>query len=334
MLNTLIIGATGYTGVELVYILHRHPCINIVGLVVSENSLNIGKSLSEVHPRMKNIIDLPLQSITNSLIWKSNIDVVFLATSHNISHELAPRFLKNGCVVFDLSGAFRIKDKNFYERFYGLRHKYDFWLDKAVYGLAELHRKEIKKAQLIALPGCYPTVSQLAIKPLLNANLIDINQNPVINAISGVSGTGRKAILNNHFCEISLEPYGIFNHRHHLEIVKNLGIEVIFIPHIGNFSRGILATITCLLKIGVNKENIIKAFDDIYYDKPLIRMYNKGFPSLKSVVGLPYCDIGFAVQDKHIIIIAAEDNLLKGAASQAVQCMNIRFSFPETQSII
>ncbi|MBK4775266.1 N-acetyl-gamma-glutamyl-phosphate reductase [Candidatus Pantoea edessiphila] len=334
MLNTLIIGASGYTGVELVLILSRHPYINIVGLVVSEKSPNIGKSLSEVHPRTKNIIDLPLQDIKNLLINKNKIDVVFLATSHDISHELAPKLLKNGCIVFDLSGAFRVKNKNFYKNFYGFQHKNEEWLNKAVYGLAEFQVKEIKKAQLIAVPGCYPTVSQLALKPLLDANLIDRTQYPVINAVSGVSGTGRKASIQSHFCEISLEPYGVFNHRHHLEIVEHLGIEVIFIPHIGSFSRGILATIVCLIKTGIDSETISSVFNDTYCDKPLIRLYKKGFPSLKYVVGLPYCDIGFALKNEHLIVIAAEDNLLKGAASQAVQCMNIHFDFPETLSIL
>ncbi|PPI86921.1 N-acetyl-gamma-glutamyl-phosphate reductase [Candidatus Pantoea edessiphila] len=333
MLNTVIIGASGYAGVELVNILSRHPNINIVGLLVSQYSSDIGKPLSEVHPRMKNIIDLPLQSV-NSLAGKDKIEIVFLATSHEISYELAPKFLKTGCVVFDLSGAFRVKDKNFYKNFYGLQHKHGAFLEKAVYGLAEFQCEKIKKAQLIAIPGCYPTVSQLALKPLINEGLINTAQYPVINAISGVSGAGRKANIKTHFCEISLEPYGIFNHRHHMEIVIHLGIPVIFIPHIGNFSRGILATITCLLKKGVTNKNIADAFNKAYHTKPFVRLYQQGFPSLKSVINLPYCDIGFAVNNNHLIVIGAEDNLLKGAASQAVQCMNIRFDFPETQSII
>ncbi|PPI88021.1 N-acetyl-gamma-glutamyl-phosphate reductase [Candidatus Pantoea edessiphila] len=334
MLNTLIIGASGYAGIELVNILSRHSHINIVALLVSDNSLDIGKSLSEVHPRMKNIIDLPLQSVKNIPNWKNKIDLVFLATSPEVSHELAPRFLEIGCVVFDLSGAFRIKDKMFYKNSYGFHHKYEEWLNKAVYGLAEFQYNEIKKAQLIAIPGCYPTISHLALKPLIDADLLNISQLPVINAISGVSGSGRQANINTHFCEISLQPYGIFNHRHYLEIVKYLGIQVIFIPHISNFARGILATITCLMKSSVSNKNISKVFHEIYYNKPFIRIYEEGFPSLKAVSNLPYCDIGFATKGNHLIIVAAEDNLLKGAASQAVQCMNIRFNFPETQSII
>ncbi|PPI88697.1 N-acetyl-gamma-glutamyl-phosphate reductase [Candidatus Pantoea edessiphila] len=334
MLNTLIIGANGYAGVELANILIRHPHIKIIGLLVSENSIDIGKPLSEVYPRMKNIIDLPLISIKSMSFKTDRIDLVFFATSHEVSYKLVPNFLDMGCIVFDLSGAFRVKDKKFYDDFYGFSHKNEKILRKAVYGLAEFQCDKIKKAQLIALPGCYPTISQLALRPLVDNGLINKSQYPVINAISGVSGTGRKATINNHFCEISLKAYGVFNHRHHLEIVKNLGIPVIFIPHIGNFSRGILATITCLLKIGIKKENITKAFHNAYHNKPFVRLYQKGFPTLNSIVRLPYCDIGFEVKDNHLIIVAVEDNLLKGAASQAVQCMNIRFGFPETQSII
>lgn len=156
----------------------------------------------------------------------------------------------------------------------------------------------------------------------------------MINATSGVSGAGRKAAIGNSFCEVSLQPYGVFNHRHHPEISTHLGAEVIFTPHLGNFKRGILETITCRLKPGVSKEQVAGVFQQAYADKPLVRLYDKGVPALKNVVGLPFCDIGFAVQDQHIIVVAAEDNLLKGAAAQAVQCANIRFGFAETQSLI
>ncbi len=156
----------------------------------------------------------------------------------------------------------------------------------------------------------------------------------MINATSGVSGAGRKASVATSFCEVSLQPYGLFNHRHHPEIVAHLGAPVIFTPHLGNFPRGILATITCRLKPGVSHDDVAAAFHSAYHDKPLVRVYEQGVPALKAVIGQPFCDIGFAVQGEHLIVVAAEDNLLKGAASQAVQCMNIRFGFPETQSLI
>ncbi len=334
MLNTLIVGASGYAGVELVTYLNRHPHMNITALAVSAQSPDAGKLISDLHPQLKGVVDLPLQPLSDAAQFAGKVDVVFLATAHEVSHDLAPEFLQAGCVVFDLSGAFRVNDDSFFTEFYGFSHQHPEWLEKAVYGLAEWQHDKIKDAQLVAVPGCYPTAAQLSLKPLIAADLLDNTQWPVINATSGVSGAGRKASLNTSFCEVSLQPYGIFNHRHHPEIAAHLGIPVIFTPHLGNFPRGILETITCRLKPGVTREDVAQAFHNAYHDKPLVRLYDKGVPALKSVVGLPFCDIGFAVQGEHVIIVAAEDNLLKGASSQAVQCLNIRFGFPETLSLI
>jgi hypothetical protein len=161
------------------------------------------------------------------------------------------------------------------------------------------------------------SVAQLSLKPLIDAHLLDLNQWPVINATSGVSGAGRKAAISNSFCEVSLQPYGVFNHRHHPEIITHLGADVIFTPHLGSFPRGILETITCRLKPGVTKEQVTEAFSQAYSYKPLVRLYEKGMPALKNVVGLPFCDIGFAVQGEHLIVVAAEDNLHFLAADKA-----------------
>ncbi len=305
MLNTLIVGASGYAGVELATYLNRHPHMNITALAVSAQSPDAGKLLSDLHPQLKGIVDLPLQPLSDAAEWAGKVDVVFLATAHEVSHDLAPEFLKAGCVVFDLSGAFRVNDDGFYQQYYGFSHQHQAWLDKAVYGLAEWNHAQLNPAQW-----------------------------PVINATSGVSGAGRKASVTTSFCEVSLQPYGLFNHRHHPEIVAHLGTPVIFTPHLGNFPRGILETITCRLNAGVSQQDVAAAYHSAYHDKPLVRLYDKGVPALKAVVGLPFCDIGFAVQGEHLIVVAAEDNLLKGASSQAVQCLNIRFGFPETQSLI
>jgi len=333
MLNTLIVGASGYAGAELVTYLNRHPHMNITALTVSAQSADAGKLISDLHPQLKGIVDLPLQAMSDISEF-SDVDVVFLATAHEVSHDLAPQFLAAGCTVIDLSGAFRVNDAAFYQRYYGFTHQHPELLAQAVYGLAEWQQEKLAGAQLIAVPGCYPTASQLALKPLIDADLLDLSQWPVINATSGVSGAGRKAAISNSFCEVSLQPYGIFTHRHQPEIATHLGTQVIFTPHLGNFPRGILATITCRLKTGVSGQQIASAFQQAYADKPLVRLYDKGVPALKNVVGLPFCDIGFAVQDDHLIVVATEDNLLKGAASQAVQCLNIRFGFDQTQSLI
>ncbi len=334
MLNTLIVGASGYAGVELATYLNRHPHMNITALAVSAQSPDAGKLLSDLHPQLKGIVDLPLQPLSDAAEWADKVDVVFLATAHEVSHDLAPEFLKAGCVVFDLSGAFRVNDDAFYTQYYGFSHQHQDWLDKAVYGLAEWQHDKIKDAELVAVPGCYPTAAQLSLKPLIAAGLLNDAQWPVINATSGVSGAGRKANVGTSFCEVSLQPYGLFNHRHHPEIVAHLGTPVIFTPHLGSFPRGILSTTTCRLKAGVTQQDVADAFHNAYHDKLLVRVYDKGVPALKAVVGLPFCDIGFAMQGEHLIVVAAEDNLLKGASSQAVQCLNIRFGFPETLSLI
>lgn len=333
-LNGLIVGASGYTGAELAAYLQRHPHMNITGLTVSAQSADAGKLLSDLHPQLKGIVDLPLLPMSDVAAMAKDVDVVFLATAHEVSHDLAPQFLHMGCVVFDLSGAYRVNQASFYQDYYGFTHQHADWLDKAVYGLAEWRAEDIKQAQLVAVPGCYPTASQLALKPLIDAGLLDLNQWPVINAVSGVSGAGRKASMTTSFCEVSLQPYGIFTHRHQPEIATHLGTPVIFTPHLGNFPRGILATITCKLTAGVKAEQIDAAYQQAYAGKPLVRIYDKGVPAIKNVAGTPFCDIGFALQGEHLIIVSAEDNLLKGAAAQAVQCMNIRFGFNETQSLL
>lgn len=334
MLNTLIVGASGYTGAELAAYLQRHPQFCLSALAVSARSHDAGKLLSELHPQFKGIIDMPLQPLDDVSTLAQNIDVVFLATAHEVSHDLAPQFLAAGCVVFDLSGAFRVNQASFYRDYYGFEHRHADWLDRAVYGLAEWQAGALKTAELVAVPGCYPTASQLALKPLVEAGLLQADHWPVINAVSGVSGAGRKASMSNSFCEVSLQPYGLFTHRHQPEIAAHLGIPVIFTPHLGNFARGILATITCRLKSGVTAEQVAAVYHDAYHDKPLVRLYEQGVPALKSVVGTPFCDIGFALQGEHLIVVATEDNLLKGAAAQAVQCANIRFGFAQTQSLL
>lgn len=334
MLNTLIVGASGYTGAELAAYVQRHPSMNITALAVSAQSADAGKLISDIHPHLRGRVDLPLQPLRDVAALAANADVVFLATAHEVSHDLVPQFLAAGCVVFDLSGAYRVNQPSFYPAFYGFVHQHPELLAEAVYGLAEWQNDALHNARLIAVPGCYPTAAQLALKPVIDAGLLDLEYWPVIDATSGVSGAGRKAALTNSFCEVSLQPYGIFTHRHQPEIAQHLGVEVIFTPHLGNFARGILETITCRLAAGVSQQQVADCLKAAYNDKPLVRVYDNGLPALKNVVGLPFCDIGFAVQGAHLILIAAEDNLLKGAAAQAIQCCNIRFGLTETQALL
>lgn len=337
MLNTFIIGASGYTGAELAKMVHIHPHLNLAGLYVSANSLDANKPVSELHGQLKGIVDLPLQPLKDPAAVAAQADIVLLATAHEVSHDLATTFLSAGCQVFDLSGAFRVQGDDFYTQYYGFEHQYQQWLKQAVYGLAEWNSKAIKQAQLVAVPGCYPTASQLALKPLLESNLIDKNQWPVINAVSGVSGAGRKASMVNSFCEVSLQAYGVFGHRHQPEIAAHLDCDVIFTPHLGSFKRGILATITAKLAPGVDAEEVAGAMQQAYQSQTgqhAVRLLGEQTASIQNVVNTCFCDIGWKVQGQHIVLTSAIDNLLKGASSQAMQCINIRNNFPQLTALV
>ncbi|WP_299131944.1 N-acetyl-gamma-glutamyl-phosphate reductase [uncultured Vibrio sp.] len=334
MLKTTIIGASGYTGAELALMINRHPELTLSGLYVSANSVDAGKPIAALHGKLAGLIDMPVQPLTNPEEVAKQSDVIFLATAHEVSHDLAPIFLENDCQVFDLSGAFRVKGENFYQEFYGFEHQHEQWLDKAAYGLAEWNEQAIKEAQLVAVAGCYPTASQLAIKPLVEAKLLDENQWPVINATSGVTGAGRKATMVNSFCEVSLQAYGVFNHRHQPEMAAHLGCDVIFTPHLGNFKRGILATITMKLGEGVTEQQIQDAFEQAYQGKPAVRLLEETLPRIQDVEQTPFCDLGWKVQGQHIIVVSAIDNLLKGASSQAMQCLNLRYGFAPLTALV
>ncbi|MEZ8102466.1 N-acetyl-gamma-glutamyl-phosphate reductase [Vibrio bivalvicida] len=334
MLKTTIIGASGYTGAELALMVHKHPELTLSGLYVSANSLDAGKDIAQLHGKLAGIISQPVLPLKDVEAVANQTDVVFLATAHEVSHDLAPQFLAQGCQVFDLSGAFRVKKEGFYSEFYGFEHQHDAWLDNSAYGLAEWNVQAIKQSQLIAVPGCYPTASQLAVKPLLETGLVDTAQWPVINATSGVSGAGRKASMTNSFCEVSLQPYGVFNHRHQPEIASHLGTDVIFTPHLGNFKRGILATTTIKLIAGTSEQQVAAAFSSAYQNKSAVRLLDSALPNIQNVENTPFCDIGWKVQGEHVIVVSAIDNLLKGASSQAMQCLNIHYGFPELTALV
>jgi len=303
MLKAIVVGASGYTGAELAQFLTRHPNIELAGLYVSEGSLDKGKNISELYGNLRGCVDLPLQPLGVSGIKAAceNIDIVILATAHEVSHDLAPLFLAENTVVFDLSGAFRVKSAGFYEKYYGFTHQHPDLLEKAVYGLAEWNAEQVKDTDLIAVPGCYTTASLTALKPL---------------------------------CEVSLQPYGVFTHRHKPEIDQHLGTDVVFTPHLGSFKRGILASINVVLNEGTTAEQIDQAYQDAYADKPIVRLMEGAFPALKNVVGTPFCDLGWAVDGQDLVVFSAIDNLLKGASSQAMQCINLRFGFDITTSIL
>ncbi|MBT0586079.1 N-acetyl-gamma-glutamyl-phosphate reductase [Alteromonas oceanisediminis] len=335
-MKVCIIGASGYTGAELARLVHNHPRLSLDAVMVSARSGDAGKPLSDVHGYLNNQIHLPLQALDESTLHTlaSSYDCIFLATPHEASHDWASSLLQGSAKVFDLSGAFRLQDKHVFAQHYGFEHQHPDTLSEAVYGLAEWYADEIANAQIVAVPGCYPTASLLATKPLMQAELLDPSHFPIINAVSGVSGAGRKAALNNSFCEVSLQAYGILAHRHTPEIAAYLGAPVIFTPHLGNFKRGILATITCKLKYGLKLSDVEDAFNTAYAHQPLVRMRSSP-AKIDDVVGQPFCDLHWQYDPStgYLIVTSAIDNLLKGAASQAIQCANLACGWSMTEGL-
>lgn len=341
MLNCAIIGASGYTGAELAAMITRHPQLQLAGIYVSAASADAGKPLASLHRSLLGVVDAVLEPLADDAIEQvaARAQVVFLATEHKISHDYAPRLLAAGATVFDLSAAFRFNDVPPYSSHYGFEHQYPQLLAEAVYGLAEWNANAIKGARLIAVPGCYPTASLLALKPLEQAGLIAEGFIPAISAVSGVSGAGRKATLTNSFCEVSYNPYGVLGHRHQPEISRQLGRPVIFTPHLGNFPRGIVATIAVQLAPGVTAAQVDAAYADAYAGQPHVRLYNQccpgQWPSINAVVKTPFCDIGWKVDAGlgHVVVTSAIDNLLKGASSQAMQCLGLRFGLADVTGV-
>ena len=339
-LKAAVVGASGYAGTELTGLLLGHPGVELTALYVSAGSVDAGRPVAEIDGRLEGRTDLTLTPLSDPAAAAQGLDLVFFCTEHEVSAKLAPVFLDTGAVVFDLSGAFRLSDPAAYPKYYKFEHANPELLDVAVYALGEyVDRELLAAARLVSLPGCYPTASQLALRPLIDAGLLDPAQKPVIDAVSGVSGAGRKAKLSSAFCEVSLSAYGVFTHRHRPEIEEHLGTRVIFTPHLGPFKRGILATITARLAPGADAAAVRAAYENAYEGRPLVRV-KKTLPKLGDVVGTSFCDVGFAVSDddpqqgKDIVVVCAIDNLLKGAAGQAVQVMNLRFGFNETTALI
>ena len=332
-MNVVIIGASGYSGAELASLIVKHFGLTLSGCYVSEQSLDKGKLLSDLYPEHLGLLDIPLLPLSETAFDEidSNADFVCLCTDHKVSVDLAPKFLAMGKKVFDLSGGFRLSNNEDYQTFYGFEHQHTDLLAHAAYGLAEWNSEEIKNASLVAVAGCYPTAALNALKPLQQAGLL-AEQPVIINAVSGVTGAGRKASVGTHFCEVSLAPYGLFNHRHSPEIEQHLGHKVLFTPHLGNFPRGILETIYVQLQAGVTSEQVNKAYQ-VLADEPLIRLLGDKIPSIKGVVKQPYVDIAWQQQGSQLIVMAAIDNLLKGAAGQALQCINLVMDLPHSTGL-
>lgn len=337
MFSIAICGGSGYTGVELLRLLLAHPDVEIRA-ITSEKSA--GKKIGELFPHLKDISNLVFEPLEKEKI-RDKAEVFFLALPHGTSQEVADYLVKNSKKVIDLSADYRLKDPKVYEEWYKIPHRFIESLSKAVYGLPELYREKIKKASLVANPGCYPTGAILAIYPALKEGLIDENS-IVIDSKSGVSGAGRKAELTYSFCEIneSFRAYGITTHRHTPEIEQILSeisgnsIKINFTPHLIPLNRGILTTAYARLKRDISEDEVVNLYRDAYRNEPFVRISDIP-PDTKFVKGTNFCDIKPVInkRTKTLIVLSAIDNLVKGAAGQAVQNMNIMLGIEETKAL-
>jgi N-acetyl-gamma-glutamyl-phosphate reductase len=341
-LNVAVIGASGYVGAELIGLLCQHDFVCLQHLVVSENSTSLGKTFSELHPFWQGLCDEPLQSF--SQLWFEQVtstenaealNAVFFATPHDFSAQWAQAFIDKGIQVFDLSGGFRLKSAENYPKYYGFSHQSKKLLVIAQYGLVEWHAKEIAKAQLVAVPGCYPTASLLALKPITHNKLHRENSLIVVNGVSGVTGAGRKASLATNFNEVSLTAYNILQHRHQPEIAQEAQADVVFNPHLAPYKRGLLVTITLQLKANVSSEQVNNAYIKAYQQQPLIR-FSTTWPKVGNVAHTPFADMfwQYDQQKQTLVVCCAIDNLLKGAASQAIQCLNCYLALPSNYGLV
>lgn len=339
MIKVGIIGATGYAGGELVRILtgHKNAEIKWYG-----SRSYIDKKYADVYQNMFQIVDAVCMD-DNMEELASQVDVIFTATPQGLCASLINEDILSGTKIIDLSADFRLKDVSVYEEWYKIEHKAPQFIGEAVYGLCEVNREDVKKARLVANPGCYTTCSILTAYPLAKEGLIDMNT-LIIDAKSGTSGAGRGAKLPNLYCEVNenIKAYGVATHRHTPEIEEQLGyaagerVTLNFTPHLVPMNRGILATEYAKLTRDVTWEEIKAVYDKYYADEKFVRVLAKGVcPETKWVEGSNYVDIGFTIDPRtnRIIMMGAIDNLVKGAAGQAVQNMNLMFGEKESEGL-
>jgi N-acetyl-gamma-glutamyl-phosphate reductase len=316
-----IAGATGYTGVELLRLLGRHPGVRIAAAMGSP-----GAAPRHV-PSLRSLWDAPVDGLDLEALANGS-DAVFLALPEHAAAELAPALLARGKRVFDLSGAFRLRDAALRQRWYPQTIEQPA---SVVYGLTEWNRDLLRDSTLVACAGCYPTAAILALQPLLRAKLL--GQPIIIDAKSGVSGAGKTPTERTHFseCHDSLSAYGVFNHRHAAEIEQELGVPVTFVPHLLPIDRGILETIYATLNPGVDEAAVAATLHAAYEHSPFVRLTKGDLPEIKHVAHTNFCDIGWKVNPatRQLVLVVCIDNLVKGAAGQAVQNFNVAFGFDE-----
>lgn len=339
MIKAGIIGATGYAGGELVRVLTGHKDVEIKWY---GSRSYIDKKYAEVYQNMFQIVDDKCMD-DNMEALADEVDVIFTATPQGLCASLVNEEILSKVKIVDLSADFRIKDVATYEEWYKIQHPTPQFIPEAVYGLCEINREAVKKARLVANPGCYPTCSTLSIYPLLKEGLIDPGT-IIIDAKSGTSGAGRGAKVDNLYCEVNenIKAYGVANHRHTPEIEEQLSyaagqpVLINFTPHLVPMNRGILITAYASLKKEVSYEEVKTAYDKYYANEKFVRVLEKDVcPQTKWVEGSNYVDVNFKIdpRTKRVIMMGAMDNLVKGAAGQAVQNMNLMFGLKESEGL-
>lgn len=338
MIKVGIVGGTGYTGVELLRLLSGHPHVQLTAITSRKED---GLPVADLFPSLRGKVNLAFSAPDKADLTRC--DVVFFATPHGVAMEQAPALLAAGVMVIDLAADFRLKNPATFEQWYKMPHACPELLPEAVYGLPELNREAIRTARLIANPGCYPTTMLLGFYPLLNANLIDAGT-LIADAKTGVSGAGRKTEIATLFAEASdnFKAYGVSGHRHAPETVAQLQrfssrpVSLIFTPHLVPMIRGMHATLYARLTSDVTNEQLQALFEEQYKDAPFIDVMPFGaHPETRSTRGSNMLRLALhrPGNGDTVVILVVQDNLMKGAAGQAVQCMNLMFSCPETEGL-
>ena len=340
MIKVGIIGATGYTGIELLRLLAPRKDIEIVVVTSREKE---GLYVQEHFPNLRGHLDLKFAAPESEAL--NACDVVFYATPHGVAMHSVPTLLDKGVRIIDLSADFRIKDIALWEDWYKTTHNCPELVENAVYGLPEVNRSQIASADLVAVPGCYPTAIQLGFLPLLEQGIV-VADRLIADAKSGVSGAGRKAVEDYLFCEAneSIKAYGVSGHRHHPEICQELNlvcdqeVKLTFIPHLAPMIRGILATLYAPVDAGQNItiDRLQSIFEHRYADEPFVEVLPMGLlPATRDVKGSNKCEISvsYSSNTDTVVVFSSEDNLVKGASGQAIQNMNLMFELGETTGL-
>jgi N-acetyl-gamma-glutamyl-phosphate reductase len=336
MIRVAILGASGYSALELIKLLLRHPAVEITALTTRQTE---PRPVGDVHPALAGRLDLALENILPEAVAE-RADAVFCCLPHGASATAVAKLLPLGKKVIDLSADYRLRDPAVYAKWYGLEHADPTRLSEAVYGLPELYRDDVKKASLVANPGCYPTSAILALAPLLEAGVIS-PRGIVIDSKSGVSGAGREPKPHLHYpeCNESVAAYGVGTHRHMPEIDQILSdaagqsVETIFTPHLIPMDRGILSTCYASPKRELSAADVFTVLRERYAGEPFVRVVD-GLPSTKQVSGTNFCDLTARVVRGRIVLISAIDNLIKGASGAAVQNFNLMHGFAETTALL